>query len=122
MIEEIRELSEEAKSVGIASVVWSYPRGGMLSKEGETASDICAYAAHLACLIGAHIVKVKPPTAALFLDPAKKVYEDRRIDLSSLSSRVPCGSIVLQWPTHGGVLRWRGQGPRGIISRSAADL
>ena len=88
MMEEIRELSEEAKSVGIASVVWSYPRGGMLTKEGETAADICAYAAHMACLLGAHIIKVKPPTDALFLDAAKKVYEGQRIDLSSLSSRV----------------------------------
>ena len=88
MMEEIRELSEEAKSVGIASVVWSYPRGGMLTKEGETAADICAYAAHMACLMGAHIIKVKPPTDALFLDAAKKVYEDQHIDLSSLSSRV----------------------------------
>ncbi len=88
MMEEIRELSEEAKSVGIASVVWSYPRGGMLTKEGETAADICAYAAHMACLMGAHIVKVKPPTDALFLDAAKKVYESQHIDLSSLSSRV----------------------------------
>jgi class I fructose-bisphosphate aldolase len=88
MMEEIRELSEEAKSVGIASVVWSYPRGGMLTKEGETAVDICAYAAHMACLMGAHIIKVKPPTDALFLDSAKKVYEGQRIDISSLSARV----------------------------------
>ena len=88
MMEEIRELSEEAKSVGIASVVWSYPRGGILTKEGETAADICAYAAHMACLMGAHIIKVKPPTDVLFLDAAKKVYEDQRIDLSTLSARV----------------------------------
>ena len=32
MIEEIRELAEEAKSVGLAVVVWSYPRGGDLTK------------------------------------------------------------------------------------------
>ena len=88
MIEEIREMSEEAKAVGIATVVWSYPRGGMLSKEGETAIDICAYAAHLACQIGAHIIKVKPPTDALFLDPAKKVYEAQKIDVSTMAKRI----------------------------------
>ena len=88
LIEEIRELAEEAKSVGLAVVVWSYPRGGMLTTEGETAIDICAYAAHLACQIGAHIIKVKPPTDALFLDSAKKVYEDQKIDISTMAARI----------------------------------
>ena len=88
MIEEIRELSEEAKSVGIAVVVWSYPRGGALTAEGETAMDVCAYAAHLACQIGAHIIKVKPPTDAMHLDAAKKVYEAQNIDVSTMSRRI----------------------------------
>ena len=88
LMEEIRELAEEAKSVGLAVVVWSYPRGGMLTAEGETAIDICAYAAHLACQIGAHIIKVKPPTDALFLDSARKVYEDQKIDIATLSARI----------------------------------
>jgi fructose-bisphosphate aldolase, class I len=88
LIEEIRELSEEAKSVGLAVVVWSYPRGGMVTREGETAMDVCAYAAHLACLIGAHIIKVKPPTDAMFLDAAKKVYADQKIDVSTLAKRI----------------------------------
>jgi class I fructose-bisphosphate aldolase len=88
LIEEIRELAEEAKTVGLAVVVWSYPRGGMITREGETAIDVCAYAAHLACQIGAHIIKVKPPTDAMFLDAAKKVYEDQKIDVSTLSARI----------------------------------
>jgi class I fructose-bisphosphate aldolase len=88
LIEEIRELAEEAKSVGLAVVVWSYPRGGMVTREGETAMDVCAYAAHLAALIGAHIIKVKPPTDAMFLDAAKKVYEDQKIDVSTLTARI----------------------------------
>jgi class I fructose-bisphosphate aldolase len=88
MIEEISEMAEEAKSVGLAVVVWSYPRGGMLDREGETAMDICAYAAHLACQIGAHIIKVKPPTDALFLDAAKKVYETQKIDVSTMAKRI----------------------------------
>ena len=54
LMEEIREMSEEAKSVGLAVVVWSYPRGGMVTKEGETAMDVCAYAAHVAADGGAY--------------------------------------------------------------------
>lgn len=88
LIEEIRELAEEAKSVGLAVVVWSYPRGGMITKEAETAMDVCAYAAHLACLIGAHVIKVKPPTDAMFLEAAKKVYAAHKIDVSTLTARI----------------------------------
>ena len=88
LIEEIRELAEEAKSVGLAVVVWSYPRGGMVTKEGETAMDVCAYAAHMAALIGAHIIKVKPPTDAMFLDAAKKVYDAQSIPVGSLTERI----------------------------------
>ena len=88
MVEEIRELSLEAKSVGIPSVVWSYPRGGNISKEGETAMDVCAYAAHLAALIGAHVIKVKLPSAHLEQPEAKKVYEAQGIDLSTQAARV----------------------------------
>jgi class I fructose-bisphosphate aldolase len=88
MMEDLRELTEEAKDCGLAVVVWSYPRGGALSKEGETAFDICAYAAHMAALMGAHIIKVKPPTASLELDAAKKVYEKQKIDGGTLAARV----------------------------------
>ena len=86
MMEELKELSLEAKSLGLAVVVWSYPRGGNLSKEGETAMDICAYAAHIAALLGAHIIKVKPPTAHIEQKEAQASYKG--IDLSSLSKRV----------------------------------
>jgi class I fructose-bisphosphate aldolase len=88
MVEELRELALEAKSCGLAVVVWSYPRGGDLTKEGETAIDICAYAAHLAALLGAHIIKVKAPTDALYLDAAKKVYEAQNIDRATLAARI----------------------------------
>ena len=87
MMEQIRELAEEAKDVGLAVVIWSYPRGGNLSKQGETAIDICAYAAHMAALLGAHIIKVKPPTEFLELDAAKKVYEAQKIDISNQTAR-----------------------------------
>jgi class I fructose-bisphosphate aldolase len=88
MMEEIRELAEEAKSVGLAVVIWSYPRGDALSKDGETAIDICAYAAHMAALLGAHIIKVKPPTSFLEQAEAKKVYEKQEIDISSGAARI----------------------------------
>lgn len=88
MMEEIKEMAEEAKAAGLAVVVWSYPRGGNLSKDGETAIDIVAYAAHMAALLGAHIIKVKPPTAALELAEAKKVYEKEGIPVGSLTDRI----------------------------------
>ncbi|MGE0715155.1 MAG: class I fructose-bisphosphate aldolase [Alphaproteobacteria bacterium] len=88
MFGEIAAMAEEAKEHGLAVVIWSYPRGGDLSKEAETAIDICAYAAHMAALLGAHIIKVKPPTAALGLDAAKKVYEAQKIDIATPAARI----------------------------------
>lgn len=88
MFEEIREIAEEAKSHGLAVVIWSYPRGGDLSKIGETAIDICAYAAHMAALLGAHIIKVKPPTQALENLEAIKVYDKLKIPITTLDSRI----------------------------------
>jgi class I fructose-bisphosphate aldolase len=75
MMEEIKEMSAEAKSVGLATVIWSYPRGGKLSKDGELALDVGAYAAHMAALLGAHIIKVKLPTDHIEQKDAKKAYE-----------------------------------------------
>ena len=85
-MEEIRELSEEAKSVGIATVIWSYPRGGKLSKDGELALDVGAYAAHMAALLGAHIIKVKLPSAHIEQPEAQKAYEGT--DWSNQADRV----------------------------------
>jgi class I fructose-bisphosphate aldolase len=88
MFEEITEMAREAKSYGLAVVIWSYPRGGDLSKIGETAMDICAYAAHIAALLGAHIIKVKPPTQALENLEAIKVYEKVKIPVETLEQRI----------------------------------
>jgi len=85
-IEELRELTAEAKASGLAVVVWSYPRGPNLDKAAETALDICGYAAQMAALMGANIIKVKPPTAVVSLDAAKKSYAN--IDGSTLAKRV----------------------------------
>ncbi|HUD50065.1 class I fructose-bisphosphate aldolase [Parvibaculum sp.] len=88
MMEEIREMSAEAKAAGLATVIWSYPRGGNLSKEGELAVDIGVYAAHMAALLGAHIIKIKLPTDFIEQAEAKKVYEQQKIDISTLAKRV----------------------------------
>jgi class I fructose-bisphosphate aldolase len=86
MMEEIRDLSAEAKSVGIATVIWSYPRGGTLSKAGELALDVGAYAAHMAALMGAHIIKVKLPSDHIEQKDAKAAYEG--LDRSTQANRV----------------------------------
>jgi len=88
MISDIQDMALEAKSAGLAVVVWSYPRGGDISKEGETAIDIVAYAAHMAALVGAHIIKVKPPTSHIELEEAKKVYLSEKIEIDTLSNRI----------------------------------
>ena len=83
---EIREMRAEAAAAGIATVIWSYPRGGKLSKDGELALDVGAYAAHMAALLGAHIIKVKLPTDHIEQGDAKKAYE--KIDASTQAKRV----------------------------------
>ncbi len=88
MMEELREIIREAKSCGLVAVVWSYPRGGKVSKEGETALDIVAYAAHMAALMGANIIKVKPPKDMVDLDAAKPVYESTGIPRTTLADRI----------------------------------
>jgi class I fructose-bisphosphate aldolase len=88
MYEQLRALAEEAKSHGLAVVVWSYPRGSTLSKEGETAIDVVAYAAHIAAQLGAHLIKVKLPTAHLEQLEAKKVYEKTAIPIATQAERV----------------------------------
>ena len=88
MFEEIAEMRAEAASVGIPTVIWSYPRGEAISKDGETAIDIAAYAAQIAALLGAHVIKIKLSTDHLELGEAKKVYEAQGIDVSSQARRV----------------------------------
>jgi len=88
MYGQIRALTEEAKRKGLAVVVWSYPRGSGISKQGETAIDVVSYAAQIACQLGAHVVKVKPPTAHLEQDAAKKVYEKQNIPIGTLADRI----------------------------------
>jgi class I fructose-bisphosphate aldolase len=86
MYAQISDLIAEARDAGLPSILWSYPRGGKLSKEGETALDVVAYAAHIACQLGAHIVKVKPPSAHIEQSEAKKPYE--KVAKETLADRI----------------------------------
>ncbi len=88
MYEQLRGLALQAKAAGLAVVVWSYPRGAALSKAGETAMDVIAYAAQIACQLGADIVKVKLPTSHLEQEAARKVYEKEKIPIETLPDRV----------------------------------
>lgn len=88
MYQKLRAYAEEAKRNGLAVVVWSYPRGSGLSKEGETAIDVTGYAAQIAAQLGAHIIKVKLPTAHIEQDAARKVYEKERIPVGTAAERV----------------------------------
>ena len=88
MFEEIAEMRREAAAVGLATVIWSYPRGEALTKDGETAIDISAYAAQIAALLGAHIIKIKLSTDHLELKDAAKVYKAEKIKIKTQADRV----------------------------------
>jgi class I fructose-bisphosphate aldolase len=88
MYQQCREMVAEAKANGLVAVVWSYPRGTDISKDGETAIDVVAYAAQIAAQLGAHFIKVKPPTQHIEQAEAKKVYEKTNVPISTLSERV----------------------------------
>lgn len=88
MYEQLRQLAEEAKRVGLAVVVWSYPRGSGISKAGETAIDVVAYAAQIAAQLGAHVIKVKLPTEHIEQEEARKAYEKNAIPIGTLAERV----------------------------------
>lgn len=82
MLEELSFLAEECRKFGLLVVVWSYARGTELNKDDETAMDVISYAAHMACLAGAHIVKVKLPSVYV------KDKEIKYDNLENLTERV----------------------------------
>jgi class I fructose-bisphosphate aldolase len=88
MYQDLREITLEAKRKGLVVITWSYPRGAGLSKAGETGVDVCAYAAHIAAQLGAHFVKVKPPTAHVEFEDSKKAFEKNPVKLDTLEDRV----------------------------------
>ena len=88
MYQQCREMIAECKSYGLAAVVWSYPRGSSISKQGETGIDVVAYAAQIAAQLGAHVIKVKPPTQHIEQAEAKKAYDKAAVPRSTLAERV----------------------------------
>jgi len=86
--EDLRAITEEAKRKGLVVVVWSYPRGAGVSKDGETAVDVAGYAAQIAAQLGAHLIKVKPPRDLVEGAEAKKVFEKYAIPTKTLADRV----------------------------------
>ena len=49
--------------------------------------DICGYAVQIAAQLGAHIIKVKLPTAHIEQEEARKVYNAQKIPIATLSQR-----------------------------------
>lgn len=86
--EEFAQIAEYAKSVGLVVVLWAYPRGEQLSKEGETGIDVVAYAAQISAQLGATIIKVKPPSAHIEQGDAKKVYDAHNIRIQNMADRI----------------------------------
>ena len=86
--ESLRDIIAEAKEAGLPSVVWAYPRGQGLSKEGETAVDVIAYAAHISCQLGAHIIKVKPPRGHIEHPAAIDAFNKGSIAITTLKDRI----------------------------------
>ena len=88
MYQDLKELTLEAKRKGLVVVVWSYPRGAGISKAGETAVDICTYAATIAAQLGAHLIKVKPPSAHIEQPEHQKAFEKHGIKTDTMADRV----------------------------------
>jgi fructose-bisphosphate aldolase, class I len=106
MYEEIAQAGKEAKKAGLAVVIWSYARGENISKEGETGMDVIGYSAHIAAQLGAHIIKVKPPTAhmesscfagkriVIFSGGEPKTTDDLLAEVTQLAQGGAFGSIM----------------------------
>ena len=86
--QDLRDLIGEAKSYSLPTVLWAYPRGSGMSKDGEQAIDVVAYAAQISAQMGAHVIKVKPPKEHLEQAEAKKVFEKYNIPIKTMAERV----------------------------------
>lgn len=92
MYQQVRELVKDARKAGLVVVIWAYPRGsGLPFKEAETALDVICYGVHIACQLGAHIVKAKPVGKMIYGIPdneKRKIYDIYgNADLSTLAKR-----------------------------------
>ena len=86
MVTDLAEIIKEAKSKGLAVIIWSYARGeGILD---PMAVDVISYGAQMACQLGADIVKVKIPNAAVEKPEPKKLYAEYGIKFDTISDRI----------------------------------
>ena len=103
---------------------WSYPRGGKLSKDGETgARRTEPMPPIMAALLGAHIIKVKPAVRAYRAGGSQgpKAYEGFRL-LEPGGSRPPRRPGELRRSPHRRLLGRCGQGRRcGLSGRNSRD-
>ncbi len=87
MMEQCRNQVAQAKEHGLLTIVWSYPRGHV-SKAGETAVDVVSYGAHMAALLGAHIIKVKIPTSHVECPESEKLLSKGLMNKESPTDRI----------------------------------
>jgi len=88
MFEVAREFVAAAKDVGLPTVIWSYPRGEDITHDGETAIDVATYATQMAALLGAHIIKVKLPTAFIEAKDVGELYRKAGVPIATLPDRI----------------------------------
>ena len=115
MQEELRDIIREAKAKGLVAVVWSYPRGGKITKDGETALDIVAYAAHMAALMGAAHHQGEAAQGRRRPGRGQEGLREGRGADGDLAERSRTSCRRLRRPAHGRVLRRRGQGHRRLL-------
>ncbi len=88
LYEQLARIAEEAKDNGLVVVVWAYARGGDMQSQDETALDVVTYSAHIAAQLGAHIIKVKLPSAHVWDPKSKQMFEKYNIPIDTLADRV----------------------------------
>jgi len=88
MIQEVSELISEAKSYGLIIIIWSYPRGGDLSGDDETAMDVISYAIHIAASIGGNIIKVKLPSNIFKTESMSQMLSNNSKSYKFLGNRI----------------------------------
>src|SRR5204863_3861284 len=69
-------------------MTWAPSWAAMWAAYAVTAIDVTAYAAHIAAQLGAHVIKVKLPSAHVEQAAAKKVYDKEGVPLGTLAERV----------------------------------
>ena len=86
MLEQVQQIFQSAKAMGLVCIIWCYPRGSGI--KDDTAFDTVCYAAHIGAMTGANIIKVKIPSAKISNTKLLEDYRAMDIDLNNMSNRV----------------------------------